>query len=156
MPAKKLKAFLDEHRVKYVTMRHSPAYSAQEIAAAANIPGKEVAKTVMFKRNGELAMAVLPASYKIDFMLLGGAVGTEDVQLAREEEFDDLFPGCEPGAMPPFGNLYGMDVFVAASLTEDEQIAFNAGTFTELIQMSYADYARLVDPIVLHFSYESA
>ncbi|MEZ4699130.1 MAG: YbaK/EbsC family protein [Rhodothermales bacterium] len=156
MPAKNVKAFLDERGIKYVTILHSPAYTAQEIAASAHIPGKQLAKTVIITMNGDLAMAVLPASSKIDFMLLGGAVGTEDVALAEEHDFEELFPGCEAGAMPPFGNFYGIPVFVAAELTEDERIAFNAGTFTELIQMSYSDFARLVDPIVLHFAYEMA
>ena len=155
MPAKRLKAFLDSEGVKYVTIRHSPAFTAQEIAASAHIPGREVAKTVIIKRDGEMEMAVLPASSKIEFMLLRGALGTEDVELATEEEFERRFPGCEVGAMPPFGNLYDMEVFVAASLTEDELIAFNAGNHTELIQMSYSDFARLVDPVVLHFSLES-
>ena len=152
MPIQKIKSFLDEEGVKYVTIRHSPAYTAQEIAAAAHIPGKQVAKTVIIKRNGELAMAVLPASDRIEFMLLKGALGTEDVELATEEEFGRLFPGCEVGAMPPFGNLYDMDVFVDARLAEDELIAFNASTFTEMIQMPYATFERIVDPVLLHFS----
>lgn len=152
MPVQRIKSFLDQQHVRYVTIRHSRAFTAQEIAASAHVPGKELAKTVMIKRDGEMAMAVLPASDQIEFMLLKGALGTEDVELATEDEFKRLFPECEVGAMPPFGNLYGMDVFVAASLTEDELIAFNAGTHTELIQMSYADYDRLVNPIVLHFS----
>ena len=156
MPVQKLKSFLDKEGVKYVTIQHSPAYTAQEIAAAAHIRGKQVAKTVMIKRDGEMAMAVLPASDMIEFMLLQGALGTEDVELATEEEFEDFFPGCELGAMPPFGNLYDMDVFVDARLAEDELIAFNAGTFTELIQMPYATFERLVQPIELHFSLESA
>lgn len=152
MPVQRIKSFLDQQHVRYVTIRHSRAFTAQEIAASAHVPGKELAKTVMIKRDGEMAMAVLPASDQIEFMLLKGALGAEDVELATEDEFKRLFPECEVGAMPPFGNLYGMDVFVAASLTEDELIAFNAGTHTELIQMSYADYDRLVNPIVLHFS----
>lgn len=152
MPVKKLRAFLDEHGVKYVTIKHSRAYTAQEVAASAHIPGQELAKTVMIKLNGTMAMAVLPASYQVDFDLLQEATGAEEIELATEEAFKDLFPDCEAGAMPPFGNLYGMDVFVAASLTEDEKIAFNAGSHTELIKMSYADFARLVDPVVLAFS----
>lgn len=156
MPIQKIKSFLDEEGVKYVTIRHSPAYTAQEIAAAAHIPGKQVAKTVIIRRNGEPAMAVLPAPDRIEFMLLKGALGTEDVELASEEEFGRLFPGCEIGAMPPFGNLYDMDVFVDARLAEDELIAFNAGTFTELIQLPYATFEELVDPILLHFTFESA
>lgn len=152
MPVQKLKAFLDEHGVKYVTIKHSRAYTAQEVAASAHIPGQELAKTVIIKLNGTMAMAVLPASYQVDFDLLQEATGAEEIELATEEEFKGLFPDCEAGAMPPFGNLYDMDVFVAASLTEDEAIAFNAGSHTELIKMSYPDFARLVDPVVLQFS----
>ena len=152
MPVKKLKAFLDEQHIKYVSITHSTAYTAQEIAASAHIPGKEVAKTVMVKVDGAMAMAVLPASYQIDFDLLKTAIGAQEVELATEEEFKGLFPECEVGAMPPFGNLYGMDVFMAASLAEDEEIAFNAGSHTELIQMAFPDYVRLVTPVQLHFS----
>ncbi len=152
MPVKRLKAFLDEHHVKYVTISHSRAYTAQEIAAKAHIPGREMAKTVMVKIDGTMAMAVLPASFQIDFDLLKEATGAREVELATEAEFKDLFPECEPGAMPPFGNLYGMDVFVANRLAEDEEIAFNAGTHTELIKMAYPDFVRLVQPVVLQFS----
>ena len=152
MPVKKLKAFLDEHNIRYVSITHSTAYTAQEIAASAHIPGKEVAKTVMVKVDGVMAMAVLPASYQIDFDLLKTAIGAQAVELATEEEFKGLFPQCEVGAMPPFGNLYGMDVFMAASLAEDEEIAFNAGSHTELIRMTFPDYVRLVKPVQLHFS----
>ena len=152
MPVKKLKAFLDEHNIRYVSISHSTAYTAQEIAASAHIPGKEVAKTVMVKVDGAMAMAVLPASYQIDFDLLKTAIGAQEVELATEAEFKDLFPECELGAMPPFGNLYGMDVFMAASLAEDEEIAFNAGSHTELIRMAFPDYVRLVTPVQLHFS----
>ncbi|HMB93591.1 MAG TPA: YbaK/EbsC family protein [Rhodothermales bacterium] len=152
MPVQKLKAFLDEHGVKYVTIKHSRAYTAQEVAASAHIPGQELAKTVMITLNGTMAMAVLPASYQVDFDLLQEATGAKEIELAPEEAFKDLFPDCEAGAMPPFGNLYDMDVFVAARLTEDEQIAFNAGSHTELIKMSYPDFARLVDPVILEFS----
>ncbi len=152
MPVKRLKAFLDEHHVKYVTITHSRAYTAQEVAASAHIPGREMAKTVMVKIDGEMAMAVLPASFQVDFDLLKEATGAREVELATEAEFKDLFPECEPGAMPPFGNLYGMDVFVANRLAEDEEIAFNAGTHTELIKLAYPDFVRVVNPVVLQFS----
>jgi Ala-tRNA(Pro) deacylase len=152
MPVKKLKDFLDERDVKYVVIRHSPAFTAQEIAASAHIPGKELAKTVMVKMDGQMAMAVLPASYKIDLEHLRTASGADSVKLATEQEFKDMFPGCELGAMPPFGNLYGMEVFVAETLTEDEEIAFNAGSHTELIRLAYRDFAELVQPKVLAFT----
>ena len=152
MPVKKLKDHLDSHHVKYVTMKHSSEYTAQEIAASAHIPGKELAKTVMVKVDGAIAMAVLPASYKVDFDLLKEAAGADAVELAGEEEFEGMFPDCEIGAMPPFGNLYGMAVFVADSLADDEEIAFNAGSHRELIKLAYKDFERLVEPKVVHFS----
>ncbi len=152
MPLAKLREFLDGHGVKYVVISHSPAYTAQGIAASAHIPGKELAKTVMVKVDGKMAMAVLPASFKVDFELLKEVTAAETVTLASEQEFQDMFPGCEVGAMPPFGNLYDMDVYVAASLTDDEEIAFNAGSHTELVRMAYADFERLVEPRVARFS----
>ena len=152
MPVKKLKEFLDSHNIKYVTISHSTVYTAQEIAASAHISGKELAKTVIVKLDGKMAMAVLPASYKIDFDLLKEATGANNIELASEHEFKDLFPGCTIGAMPPFGNLYGMDVYVARTLAEDKEIAFNAGSHSELIQLAYEDFERLVKPKVIRFS----
>jgi|SRR5208337_954164 len=152
MPAKKLKEFLDAHQVKYVTIRHSEAYTAQEIAALAHIRGKELAKTVMVKVDGKMAMAVLPASNKVDMNLLNAAAAAESIGLATESEFKKLFPDCETGAMPPFGNLYGMSVFADASLTKDDQIAFSAGSHDELIRMAYKDFERLVQPVIAEFS----
>ena len=152
MPIQELREFLDSHFVKYLTISHSPAYTAQEIAAAAHIPGKELAKTVIVKLDGKLAMAVLPATYQIDFDRLKEASGAETVELASEDEFQARFPTCEVGTMPPFGNLYGMEVFVAEPLTEDDVIAFQAGSHTELIQLSYQDFERLVEPKVMEFA----
>lgn len=156
MPVEKLKTFLDERGVKYVTIKHSKAFTAQEVAASAHVPGKEMAKTVMIKINGDMAMAVLPAPYKVDLEKLREATGADTLTLASEDEFKALFPDCEVGAMPPFGNLYGIDVFMAASLADDEVIAFNAGTHTELIKMSFTDYVDLVDPVTLRFALETA
>jgi Ala-tRNA(Pro) deacylase len=155
MPVRKLKEFLDDNGVKYVTVSHSVAYTAQEIAARAHVRGKNLAKTVMVKIDGRLAMTVLPASYKVDFELLKDTTGADGVELASEADFQDLFPGCETGAMPPFGNLYGMDVFVAKTLAEDDEIAFNAGSHTELLKLPYADFERLVDPTVVRISLQS-
>lgn len=152
MPAKKLRKFLDSHKVKYLAIRHSPVYTAQEIAASAHVPGRELAKTVIVKVDGKMAMAVLPATHKIDFKLLKKALRAKKVELSSEQEFADRFPECEPGAMPPFGNLYDMAVYVAESLAEDEEIAFNAGSHTELIRMGYEDFAALAKPKVLRFS----
>ena len=153
MPVKKLKEFLDGQGVKYVSINHSAAYTAQEIAASAHVHGKELAKTVMVTLDGRMAMAVLPASRKISFDLLRAASGAEDAQLAGEQAFGDLFPGCEVGAMPPFGNLYGMEVYVSKLLAADEEIAFNAGSHTELIRLAYKDFERLVGPKVAKIAY---
>jgi len=152
MPVTKLKEFLDSHNIKYVVMSHSPAYTAQAIAASAHVSGKELAKTVMVKVDGKMVMAVLPASYQVDLGLMQKAVGAKTVEIASEDEFEGMFPGCEVGAMPPFGNLYGMDVFAAQRLAEDEEIVFNAGTHIELIKLAYADFERLVKPRVVAFS----
>lgn len=146
MPISKLKTFLENNNIQYDTLTHSQVFTAQETAASAHISGKELAKTIMIKINGTMAMAVLPASSTIDFVRLKEAAGGRTVELAREEEFENLFPECETGAMPPFGNLYGMEVFVDERLSEDEEIVFNAGSHTELIKLSYRDFERTVHP----------
>ncbi len=155
MNASKLKNYLDENKIKYRTIQHSVAYTAQEIAARAHIPGKELAKTVMIKIDGKMAMIVVPASHKIDVEEIKDIVESESVRIASEQEFKDKFPDCEVGAMPPFGNLYAMDVFVSATLTEDEEIAFNAGSHSELIKMDFKDFERLVQPKIVHASFLS-
>jgi len=152
MACGKLKEYLDDNNVPYVTITHSQAFTAQQVAASAHIKGKEMAKTVIIKINDKLAMAVLPATYHVDFHLLKEVTGNEDVVLAHESEFKEIFEDCELGAMPPFGNLYNMEVYVAQSLTGDVEIAFNAGTHSELIRMNYSDFERLVKPKILKFS----
>jgi Ala-tRNA(Pro) deacylase len=152
MPTKKLREFLDGQGIPYVAISHAVAYTAKEIAALTHISNKELAKTVIVKIDSELAMAVLPASYEVDLPSLRAATGARSVSLAKESEFKDRFPECEIGAMPPIGNLYGMAVYVDESLTKDKDIAFNAGSHNELLQVSYADFERLVNPKVLRFS----
>ena len=152
MAVSKLIEYLNSNQVKYVTISHSQAFTAPEIAASAHIKGKELAKTVIVRIEGKLAMAVMPASEKVVFGMLEQAIGGGKVQLATEQEFRGLFLDCEVGAMPPFGNLYGIDVYVAASLADDEEIAFNACCHTKLIKMAYKDFERLVQPKVMHFA----
>lgn len=152
MPKQRLKDFLDREGVKYVSIVHSAAFTAQEVAASAHIPGKILAKTVMVRVDGSLAMAVIPASYAVDFDLLQGALGAGKVTLAHEEDFEDQFPDCELGAMPPFGNLYEVPVYVSRTLAENDEIAFNACTHRELIKLPYNEFARLVKPKVISFS----
>ncbi|MCK5063640.1 MAG: YbaK/EbsC family protein [Candidatus Fermentibacteraceae bacterium] len=152
MPVERLKDFLDSNGVKYITIRHSPAVTAQEIAASAHIKGRELAKTVIVKIDSKLAMAVIPAQRMLDLEKLSEAAGGAKVEIAVEKEFIEAFPGCELGAMPPFGNIYGIDVFVALELTEDEEIAFNAGSHSELVRLSYADFESLAKPKVAPLS----
>src|SRR5216117_1597465 len=146
MPVRKLKEFLDREKIKYVSIFHSTAYTAQEVAASAHITGRELAKTVIVELDGEMAMAVLPANRKIVLQDLREVTGSDKVKFASEEDFKKKFPDCETGAMPPFGNLYGMEVYVSPNLAEDDQIAFNAGSHTEVMRLAYRDFERLVKP----------
>lgn len=155
VPSQRLKEFLDENRIKYVVLRHSPAFTAAETAHAAHIPGKTMVKTVIVRVDGAPAMLALPSNYKVLPDLLKQEIGAEEVDLIPEDDFQELFPGCETGAMPPFGNLFGMDTYAAESLAEDAQIAFNSGTHVELIQMSWLDYERLVHPKIRMFSFKN-
>jgi len=146
MPAQKLKEYLDNLNIKYITLSHPLAYTSQQIAAITHIRGKELAKTVMVKIDNKMAMVVLPASFKVDLELIKRAARARTISLATESEFQDLFPECEAGAMPPFGNLYGIEVYAEEKLAEDNEIAFNAGSHLELIKLAYKDFVRLVKP----------
>jgi Ala-tRNA(Pro) deacylase len=150
MLARQIKKFLDDHHIHYKTIPHTPAYTAQEIASLAHISGRELAKTVMVKIDGKLAMVIEPANSKVNLRAFKELIGASNVELASEYDFSNKFPECETGAMPPFGNLYDMDVFIEDDLTRDKTIAFNAGSHSELIQMSYKDFAKLVKPTVIH------
>ena len=152
MPASKLKQFLQSQNVKYASIPHSLGYTAQGIAALTHISGKEIAKTVIVKLDDQLAMAVLPASHTVDLKLLKAGAGAKDARLATEAEFKARFPDCETGAMPPFGNLYDMPVYADESLAADKEIAFNAGSHTELIRLAYDDFTRLVQPKLVRFA----
>ena len=151
MPAIALKEYLDSHGIRYVSIRHSLAYTAQEVAASAHVLGRDFAKTIIVSSDEGLAMVVLPASRRLVLADLREMLSADHVRLASEAEFKAVFPDCELGAMPPFGNLYGMPVYVAASLAEEPEIAFNAGTHTEVIKLAYEDFDRLVQPTVLDF-----
>lgn len=152
MTLEKLKEYLDNHGVKYVVVSHSLAYTSQEIAHSAHISAKQMAKTVVVRVDGRFCMAVLPASYKVDLHLLRDITGARKVELATEDEFSSMFHGCEVGAMAPFGNIYGMDVYVSDLLAAQEEIAFNACSHRELVKMSYKDFDRLVQPKVMEFA----
>lgn len=152
MPIQKLRQYLDQNNVRYVVISHSKAYTAQGVAESAHLSGKELAKSVMLNKDGSLCMAVLPASRKVNLAAFAKLAGARDVSLASEAEFRDRFPDCEVGAMPPFGNLYGVPVYADASLGRNSEIAFNAGSHLELIRMTYDDFNRLVQPTVLDYA----
>ena len=142
----KLKEFLDANGVQYEVRAHRTAFTAQEVAAAEHIPGREMAKVVIVRHGGEYLMVVLPAPQHVDLERLEKVAGRTGLRIATEAQFAGLFPGCEPGAMPPFGNIYGLPVWVDESLTRDDEIAFNAGNHDQTVHLKYADFARLVEP----------
>ena len=144
--------FLDTHRIPYQCWHHPLSYTAQGTAHAQHISGKELAKVVMVSVGERLVMAVLPGSHKIDLSLFESTIGSGPVRLAAEEEFSHIFPDCETGAMPPFGNLYQIEVWVDTLLGDHPNIVFNAGTHEVTIQMSFADFKNLVQPKVGSFS----
>lgn len=150
--APEVEKLLKDEGITYDVIEHPTAYTAAEEAAVSHISGYEWAKTVIFfTQDDEPIMAVLPASYSVDTNRLRGLVGASKLRLAGESEFTGLFPNCEPGAMPPLGNLYGQRVFVEERLAEDEKIVFNAGNHREAVRMRYADFERLVKPVVGEF-----
>ena len=149
MPINRLRKFLDDSGIKYIVISHSLAYTAQGIAALVHIPGNELAKTVVVKIDGQFAMAVLPASRQVDLRLLKIGADAHNVELASELDFKSKFPDCETGAMPPFGNLYEMHVYVDEALSRDPEIVFNAGSHLELIRLAWNDFERLVHPKIL-------
>lgn len=151
MAANKLKAFLDSRGIRYVSIKHSMAFTAAEVAESAHVKGRDFAKTVIVKIDGLMAMVVLPSTRRLVLHDLREMLANDEARLASEAEFRGAFPDCELGAMPPFGNLYGMAVYVAAALAEEPEIAFNAGTHTEVIKLSYEDFEAVVKPIVLDF-----
>jgi Ala-tRNA(Pro) deacylase len=152
MPVTRLRDYLDAAGVRYIVISHSKAFTAPEIAASAHIPGRELAKTVIVELDGRIAMAVVPANTHVDVVELQHVTGASEARLATEREFKDRFPGCEVGAMPPFGNLWDMDVYADERLAQDEEIAFNAGSHTELVRMRWDDFERLVRPKITEFA----
>ncbi len=152
MRASRVKDFLDTNRIHYASIAHPTAYTAQGTAAYAHVSGNELAKTVIVRVDAQIAMTVLPASAQLNLAALKKLANAKSVGLATEPEFEFKFPDCDLGAMPPFGNLYGMAVYVDESLTFDKEIAFNGGSHNELVRMSYEDFERVVNPIVGRFA----
>ena len=149
----RLEAYLREQQVPFTVQRHRPAYTAQDVAASEHIPGKLVAKVVLVFADGVLVMLILPASHRVDLRRVGAAIGARSIYFAGEGEMAAVFPDCEVGTMPPFGNLYNLPVYVDRTLAEDATIVFQAGTHTDTISMAYVDFARLVKPTVVEFAY---
>jgi len=147
----RLETYLRDEQVPFEVQHHPRAVAAQEVAASEHVPGKLLAKTVMVLADGEMVMLALPASYQVDMEKAGRALGAQNVRLAQEEEFEGSFPDCEVGAMPPFGNLYDVPVYVDEALAEDDTIIFRAGTHTDTMSVTYADFDRLVEPTVTSF-----
>lgn len=152
MPVRNLSEYLNQHDVRYVAMNHVPAYTSQELAEVAHVSGHDIAKTVILNIDGQLTMAVLPACEKVDLRKVQEFTKSRWVSIAQESEFQNRFPLCELGGMPPFGNLYGMPVLVSSTLANEDVIAFNAGSHTELVKMSFDDYSKLVEPTILNFT----
>ncbi len=152
MPINRLKEYLNEQNVRYVTISHSAAFTAQEVAASAHIKGQELAKTVIVSLDGTMTMCVLPASHQVDFDLLKESTDSTSARLVPEREYKDRFSDCAPGSQPPFGNLYGMPVLISGSLLQDREIAFNACSYSEVIRLSLDDFVRLVKPRTVDFS----
>jgi Ala-tRNA(Pro) deacylase len=144
----RIKTYLRHHRVEFDAQHHPLAYTAQDVAASEHLPSQQMAKVVVVAADGKLAMLVLPASRRVDEELAAAALNATVVRLAGEDEFASTFADCELGAMPPFGNLYGVPVYVDDALAEDETITFQAGTHTWTISVKYADFERLVRPVV--------
>lgn len=152
MITRKLIDYLDQNNIHFVIINHSSAYTSSEIAASAHVKGQELAKTVMVKIDGTMNLVVIPAKYKINFEYLKKHTGGKNIELASEEEFTELFPDCQTGAMPPFGNIYGLKTYLDKTLTYDEEIAFNAGNHSQLIRISFSDYLDLEKPDISNFA----
>lgn len=147
----KLREYLDENKVQYKVSTHQEVYTAQEVAASLHVPGKDLVKVVIIKTKDKYVMAVLPADHKVNVDKVRTVLHDPEARLATEGEFKNLFPDCVVGAMPPFGNLYNVGVYVDKSLTEDEEIVFQAGSHVETVRMKYSDFDRLVGPEVIDF-----
>jgi Ala-tRNA(Pro) deacylase len=148
----RLLELLDDAAVEYEVIPHRPDFTAQRTAADTHTPGRQFAKTVVLEADGSYALAVLPAHHRVHFARLRELLGTE-INLASEQKVAELFPDCEVGAEPPFGNLYGLPVYVSPELAHDRYITFNGGTHHEAVRMRYADFERLVRPTILDFSW---
>ena len=148
----RLEQLLGENGVPFEVMAHNEVYTMQEVAGDLHVPGAQVAKVVMVKADEGMVMLVVPAPYRLDFAGVKALLGAKKVSLAKEEEFTGLFPDCDAGAMPPFGNLYGVPVYVDQTLAEEPSIVFRVGTHHQSMKLAYVDFARLAQPNVGDFT----
>jgi Ala-tRNA(Pro) deacylase len=148
----RLEKYLQEQGVRFGSMTHPVAYTAQEVAAAQHVPGKQLAKVVLVDADGQLVMLVLPASYRVEFPKLKSLLKAKKVRLAKEEEFGGTFTDCEVGAMPPFGNLYDLPVYVDSSLAGEKEMVFKVGRHTTSMKVGFSDYKKLVKPEIAEFA----
>jgi Ala-tRNA(Pro) deacylase len=147
-----MEQYLRENGVGFEVMAHSQAFTMQEVAAALHIPGRQVAKVVMVRASGQNAMLVLAAPDRLDFNEVGRMLGSSEARLAKEEEFAGLFPDCDTGAMPPFGNLYDVPLYVDRFLADEPVVVFRVGSHGETMKLAYDDYSRLAQPRVGEFA----
>jgi Ala-tRNA(Pro) deacylase len=156
MATRRIREFLDGNHARYVLISHSPAYTTSQVAESAHVPGECMAKVVMVVVGGRLAMAVVPVTRDVDLELLREATGQNDARLADEDEFVQRLEGCQLGAAPPFGSLFGLDTYVDRALTGSPHIAFNAGTHTDVIVMAFGEYCRLAKPKLVNIGFKAS
>ena len=148
----RMEQYLRDNDVHFETMTHTQAFTMPEVAAALHVPGRQVAKVVVVKADGKMVMLVVPASHRLNFVQVRALLGAKKANLAKEEEFADLFPDCATGAMPPFGNLYDVPVYVDQALAEEEHVVFRVGTHRHTMKIAYDDFARLAQPVIGEFA----
>jgi Ala-tRNA(Pro) deacylase len=144
--------YLKKNSVRYEVIEHAPAFTAHEAAVASHVPDKDLAKTLIVQTDDKYCMVVMSADHRLDEHLLGKAIKAKQLHLAQEEDLKPLFPDCELGAMPPFGNLYALPVYIDKSLTNDDEIVFNACSHTKSLRLKMNDYLGLVKPVIAEFS----
>lgn len=155
MSSKKLAEYLTSNHVQYKMIPHSEAYTASETSQVAHVSPRNLAKTVIVRTPEKMIMVVVESDHQLDLKKLRKAIHESHLDIAKETEFTDEFPDCEMGAMPPFGNLYGMEVFVSDVLAKDDRIAFNAGSHTELFEISFEDFKKLTKPKIIQVTDKS-
>jgi Ala-tRNA(Pro) deacylase len=149
---RRIRDYLDSQKVPYEWLPHPQAFTAQEVAHSLHVSGKRLAKVVVLDADGRLVMAVLPASHRLSLPELKAEVSVQRLEMLPESELVKIFPDCDLGAIPPFGNLYGIDVYVDRAVVEAGEIVFTAGTHVDAARMEYSDYAALVQPHEGRFS----